>query len=293
MAREARNAQSTFLISRGRPGRVDPSGVLMNSKLGIGPMPTHISTMFVAGTLLCGLPSSGVLAAEVDLQLILAADVSHSMSVDELQLQKDGYVAAFRHRDLVDAIQSGPLGRVAVTYLEWSGPNQQAVIVPWTVLGDAASVEAFAERLAASPTASNRGAGTAVSSALLFASQQFAASGVQSFRRTIDVSGDGVSDRGPPISWARDQVIRQHITINGLSLVLPEIGTDGFYSLLSGSDEDADIHAYYENSVIGGPGAFAIAVNDIADFGKAIRRKLILEIASRPSQFARLELDSQ
>lgn len=201
------------------------------------------------------------------------------MSQRELQLQRAGYVAAFRHPELVDAIGSGPLGRVAVFYVEWAGSGQQTVVAPWTILSSPQSIEGFANRLAAAEVG-RRGNRTAISTALLFAAGQFSFSGVQSLRRTIDVSGDGIGDDGPPISMVRDQVIGQRITVNGLSITSADNGAGGPFALMFDSG-GADVHAYYRNHVIGGPGAFAIAVTGFQDLARAVRRKLILEIAAR------------
>ena len=125
---------------------------------------------------------------------------------DEQRLQRDGYVAAFRHPELIGAILSGPRGKIAVTYVEWAGSAEQSVVVPWMILSDRMSVEDFANRLAAAPKRS-RGSRTSVSSGLLFAARQFPLSGAQSLRKTIDVSGDGMSNQGPPIAWVRDLVV--------------------------------------------------------------------------------------
>jgi hypothetical protein len=216
---------------------------------------------------------------EVDLQLVLAADVSGSMGGEEESVQRQGHVGAFRHPEVVRAILSGPLGRVAVAYVEWSGSRQQSVVVPWTILSDLTSVEAFAHRLAAAPEEA-RGSHTAVSSALLFAAGQFASSGVRSTRRLIDISGDGIGDQGPPMPLARDELSRRRITVNGLSFHSADSDAGGPYAYLHASG-DGNVHAYYRDEVIGGPGAFAIAVDDPDDFAAAIRRKLVLEIAWR------------
>lgn len=216
--------------------------------------------------------------SEVDLLLVLAADVSSSMSLSELRLQRDGYVSAFRHRDVAAAILSGPLGRVAVTYVEWAGRSDQVVVVPWTVLSDQGGIGAFADRLAAAPVG-RRGSHTALSSSLLFSVQLLDSTGLRSSRRAIDVSGDGVGDAGPPIAWARDRVVGKRITINGLSIRLPQTELYGPFASMFGSG-DTEVHAYYRDQVIGGPGAFAIAVDGLDDFAEAIRRKLVMEIAS-------------
>jgi len=216
--------------------------------------------------------------SDVDLMLVLAADVSSSMSLSELRLQRDGYVAAFRHHDVADAILSGPLGRVAVTYVEWAGRNDQVVVVPWTVLSDQGGIGAFADRLAA--PVGRRGSHTALSSSLLFSAQLLDPTGLRSSRRAIDVSGDGIGDAGPPIAWARDRVVGKRTTINGLSIRLPQTELYGPFASMFGSG-DTEVHAYYRDQVIGGPGAFAIAVDGLDDFAEAIRRKLVIEIASR------------
>jgi len=218
---------------------------------------------------------------EVDLQLVVAADVSGSMSLDELRLQRDGYVKAFQERDVAQAILSGALGRVAVTYVEWAGRNDQVVVVPWTVLANGQDIADFARRLAAAPMAGGgRGSHTALSSGLLFCAGQLRASGLRSARRTIDISGDGIGDDGPPIASARKQVLGEGITINGLSLDLPGTNPYGPFAAMFGLSP-SDVHAYYRDEVIGGPGAFVLAVDDLADFPATIRRKLVLEIVSR------------
>lgn len=163
---------------------------------------------------------------EVDLQLVLAADASGSMSRDEMRLQREGHIEALRDPDVINAIASGPIGRIAVTYVEWAGPRTQSVVVPWTVLTGRASVMAFTETLAAAPSR-NSGSGTAVSSGLLFAAAQFDANGFRSYRRTIDISGDGVSDQGPPVAEAREAVIARRIVINGLSIASEKPNRDG------------------------------------------------------------------
>ncbi len=216
-------------------------------------------------------------SSTVDLQLVLAADVSGSMSTAELRLQREGYVSAFLGRDVATAILSGPHGSIAVTYVEWAERWDQTIVVPWTVLDDERSIAAFARRLAAAPVV-RRGSHTGLSSALLFSARLFGSSGLRSFRSTVDVSGDGVSDDGPPIGGAREALVSLRITINGLSVAHNE--QHGPFAAMFGAS-DVDIHAYYRDEVIGGPGAFALAVDVPGDFAAAIQRKLVLEIASR------------
>ena len=181
------------------------------------------------------------------------------MDADELRLQREGYVAAFHDPDVVDAIRSGALGRISVTYFEWAGSPYQSVVIPWTVIGDRVDADAFADKLGAQPIQS--GPGTSIRGCLYFAEQLFAASGTKGLRRAIDVSGDGANNDGSPLTSIRDRLIAENITINGLPI---ELG---------GRQAVTD---YYKQSVIGGPGAFAIMVDDQSKFGEAIRRKLIL-----------------
>jgi Protein of unknown function (DUF1194) len=206
---------------------------------------------------------------EVDVELILAVDVSRSMDADELRLQREGYVTAFHDPGVVDAIRSGAIGKIAVMYFEWAGSPYQSVAVPWTVIGDREDADAFANELAARPILTE--AGTSIRGCLHFAEQLFVVSGTIGLRRTIDVSGDGVNNDGSPLATVRDRLIAEGITINGLPI---ELG---------GRSEVTD---YYEQSVVGGPGAFTIMVDDRSKFAEAIRRKLILEIATlRPKVF--------
>lgn len=227
---------------------------------------------FVVCALVWSFWTADVRAAEVDLELVLAVDISGSMDARERAAQRGGYVEAFRHRNVVRAIRSGMIGRITVTYVEWAGAEFQAVIVPWTVIDDAASAEQFADTLEAAPT--NDFHGTSISEALTFSSRQFDFSDHDGIRQVIDISGDGPNNRGGPVLTARSEVLENGITINGLPIVLGNAG---------GSLPTELLDIYYEDCVIGGPGAFMIAVDDIDRWGEAIRRKLVLEIAGRPA----------
>jgi hypothetical protein len=207
----------------------------------------------------------------VDLELVLAVDVSRSMDVDEQHLQRDGYVAALRHPDVVDAIRSGPLGRIAVTYVEWAGPQSQAVILPWTIIDGAAAAQRVADLLSAAPL--GRYTGTSISGGLLFAAETLAKNSFAGTRRVIDVSGDGPNNRGLPVHPISTGITGSGITINGLPLMLKAPVQP--YSI-------ADLDVYYEDCVIGGPGAFILAVQEKAQLAMAIKRKLVLEIAAMP-----------
>jgi hypothetical protein len=234
-------------------------------------MPQYASTLRLVPILALFAPvPAAAQGIDVDLELVLAVDVSRSMDFEEQRLQRDGYVAAFKHPEVIQAIQSGSTGRIAVTYVEWAGPAYQSVIVPWTVLASEADAHAFAGKLGQGEMMRERG--TSISSSLFFTSQLFEGSGVNAARQAIDVSGDGPNNMGPPVVPMRDRVVAQGITINGLPILLRPGGGFGPYGI-------ADLDIYYEDCVIGGPGAFMITVTDVEQFPEAIRRKLVLEIA--------------
>jgi len=204
----------------------------------------------------------------VDLELVLAVDVSLSMDLDEQRLQRDGYITAFRDGEVQKAITSGPHGRIAVTYMEWAGPSVQNVVVPWTIIDGSAAAQALADKLEAQPI--SRARMTSISQGLVFAAQLFDSSGVKGIRRVIDVSGDGPNNAGPLVTMVRDQVVAQGIAINGLPILLKKPAS--FFDI-------ADLDVYYRECVIGGAGAFMIPVRERFEFKTATRRKLLLEIA--------------
>ncbi|MCX5495119.1 DUF1194 domain-containing protein [Kaistia dalseonensis] len=209
----------------------------------------------------------------VDLELVLAVDVSRSMDPDEQALQRQGYINALRHAEVINAIRSGPYGRIAVTYFEWSGPDAQEVIVPWMLIEDPESADAVASRIA--PSSSFGRYGTSISSSLAYAATLFDHNGFAGQHLTIDVSGDGPNNMGGPVVVARDAVVARGITINGLPIVLRPSRFNGF--------DIADLDHYYQGCVVGGFGAFTIAVTATEQFEIAIRRKLVLEISqARP-----------
>ena len=218
------------------------------------------------------------IAEEVDVALVLAADVSGSMTAAELHNQRDGLASAFRDPALLRVIQAGPLGRVAVSYVEWAGPTEQWIVVPWFVVSTPQDASLLAERIAQVPDA--HGWDTSVSAALLFASQQFDRSDIVADRKVIDVSGDGPNNAGPPVDFVRDLVVAAGITINGLPMNGAAEQGGPFAYLWEPSRPD--IGRYYEDCVTGGVNAFTMPVTGPEQFQVAIRRKLVLEIASRP-----------
>jgi Protein of unknown function (DUF1194) len=211
--------------------------------------------------------------SQMDVQLVLAVDISGSMDYDEQRVQRQGYVEAFRDPEVIAAILSGPYARIAVTYVQWAGAFIQQATVPWTVIASKDDALAFANALANAPIETEHG--TSISGGLLFAASAFDTSGYDSDRRTIDVSGDGANNDGVPVGPVRDKLVAQGITINGLPILINPSGTGGFGFF--GLDE------YYHDCVIGGPSSFVIPIKTIADFGPAIRRKLILEVAAAPA----------
>jgi hypothetical protein len=225
-----------------------------------------------AGVLFAFAP--GAKAAEpVDVELIIAVDVSLSMSPDELEIQRRGYAAALTHDRVLEAIAEGVHGRIAVTYFEWAGTTAHHVIVPWTTIASRDDAERIAARLSAQPPNSARR--TSISSAMEFGADLFAESQFRGAKRIIDISGDGPNNQGPPVDFTRDTVVAHGITINGLPLM-----TNGG---LSSAYDVEDLDKYYTDCVIGGPGAFMVPVNDWSQFPEAIRRKLVLELAGPSS----------
>ncbi len=226
------------------------------------------------------LPAAGLLAfgawsahaeTEIDLALVLAVDVSLSMEPDEQELQRQGFIDAFRSPEVHEAIRKGMLGRIAVTYVEWAGAGSQQVVVPWTVIEHPADGQAFAARLAGSRI--QRFGYTSISGAIDFSRKQLRESGVTPARQVIDISGDGANNQGRIVTAARDEAVAQGITINGLPLMLKR--PDGLWDI-----DNLDL--YFRDCVIGGPGAFMIPVREKAQFAQAIRTKVIREIADRP-----------
>lgn len=215
-----------------------------------------------------GAPSA---ATPVDVEVVLAVDVSYSMDPDEQQLQREGYIAAITSREFLQAIKQGMQGRISLTYVEWAGSHHQQIIVPWRLIDGPETADAFAADIGRARY--TRASRTSISSALLFVAPLFDGSGYRGVRRVIDVSGDGVNNNGPPVTVARDEVLAKGITINGLPIMLkrPNISTLDI--------EQLDV--YYEDCVIGGPGSFVIPIKEREQFKEAIRTKLVLEIAGR------------
>ena len=206
----------------------------------------------------------------VDVELVLAVDVSYSMDPEEQELQREGYIAAITSPEFMQALRQGMHAKITMTYFEWAGSHHTQIIVPWRVIDGPETADSFAADIARARY--TRASRTSVSTALLFGASLFDGSGYRGLRRVIDVSGDGVNNNGPLVTVARDEVLAKGITINGLPIMLKR-------PMSSTMDVD-NLDVYFEDCVIGGPGAFVIPIKERSQFKEAIRTKLVLEIAS-------------
>ena len=205
-----------------------------------------------------------------DLLLVLAVDASGSVSHSRFELQKKGYVEAFRSPQIVNAIRSGMTQSIAATMVQWTGPYLQVHAVPWTLLKDDATLNAFADAIDKAPRDLHSG-GTSISGAIDFAMRLFPAAPFKGLKRVIDISGDGANNRGRPVMEARDDAVRAGVIVNGLPILELEPYLD----------------RYYFDHVIGGPGSFMIPAETYRAFPGAVLRKLVLEIASNVLPHAR------
>lgn len=204
---------------------------------------------------------------EVDVELVLAVDVSRSMDDEEVRIQREGYVAALRHPDFINAVRGGLLGKIAISYFEWAGSVDQASIVDWQMIEHTDDAESFALKLEARPISTQRR--TSISAAIAEGATQLASNSFRGTRQVIDISGDGPNNVGQPVLEVRKKAVEAGIIINGLAIMLRPSG--GALKL-----DD-----YYADCVIGGPGSFVVPVHQIDDFATAVRRKLVLEISGR------------
>jgi hypothetical protein len=212
-------------------------------------------------------------AGDVDLALVLVADVSRSIDDSEFQLEKSGYRAAFTSARVLSAIQSGPQGGIAVAYVEFASAFEVKTVVDWTAIRDAASAEAFLTKLDAQPR--SFWGRTAISAGIDHAATMLAETGMGAARRVIDVCGDGTNNAGREASAARDDAVALGITINGLAIINEHPISWTFAHV----QPPGGLPNYYRENVTGGPGSFVMEVRDFAAFGEAMTRKLIAEIA--------------
>ena len=235
-------------------------------------MRSALTILSMAALLLLG--PTAVAEETVDLRLVLAADVSRSVNADEFRLQRQGYAAALTDPRVLRAIQSGPNQSIALTYVEWSGHDEQAVILDWTVLRDEGTTSEAASRILTAPRPF--GGRTAIGQAIDFGMAAFAASRTASDRRAIDVSGDGTNNAGRSVGDARDEAVAQGIVINGLAIINQH--PENLY-IQQHVQPPEGLPEYYRQNVIGGPGSFLLVVEGFDTFAEAIVRKLIAEIA--------------
>jgi hypothetical protein len=210
-------------------------------------------------------------APSVDVELILAVDVSYSMDMDELAVQREGYAQAIVSKEFLQALKSGPNGKVAITYFEWAATGDQKIIIPWRVIDGPETADAVSNEIMKTPV--RRASRTSISGAINFAMPLFDENPYRGLRRVIDISGDGPNNNGPPVTGARDAALAKGITINGLPIMVKEPS----YSTM---DID-NLDFYYEDCVIGGPGSFVVSIKDRDKFKEAIRTKLLMEVAGR------------
>jgi Protein of unknown function (DUF1194) len=225
--------------------------------------PLYTIRFAAALLLVCSVWTLAFAQTPVDLQLVLAVDASGSVDQRRFELQQQGYVAAFHDPRVLRAIQSGAMQAIAVTMVQWTGPALQIQVLPWTLIKDAATAHAFAGAIAATPRQLFSG-GTSISGVIDYAMPLMRESPFQGMRRVIDISGDGVNNRGRSAASARDDAVRAGIVVNGLPILALE----------------PDLDRYFFGHVIGGPGAFVIAAKSYETFAEAIIRKLIREMAA-------------
>ena len=243
-----------------------------------------VATLAIAGLVSIAAPVMAQQGTKirVDLELLLAVDISQSMDYDEHEIQRQGYVDAFRHKDVINAMLSGPEGKIAVMYMEWAGDFDPIPTIPWTIIDSFDAAKKFADTLANEPIYGEQR--TSISRALLTAQDYILNNNIASSRRVIDVSGDGANNAGRLVEPVRDLVVKSGIVINGLPIMLNK--PKEFYDI-------DHLDRYYKDCVIGGTAAFIAPVFDLKQLASTIRKKLVLEIASldmdtgaAPVQFA-------
>lgn len=211
----------------------------------------------------------GTAAEQVDLELVITTDVSYSVDDMELRMQREGAVTAFRSPEVVKAIKAGSLGKIAVTYIDFSNANASRVVVDWQVIHDQASAEAFADAIAVARKTD--GVQTSIASGIELAARLIEENDYEGMKKVIDVSGDGPNNEGRRVDHVRDEVVAKGYIINGLPIVTEADKFDVYYL--------PDLDKYYAGCVIGGPGSFIQVANGFADLARALRRKLVLEIS--------------
>ncbi len=203
-------------------------------------------------------------ASQVDVELVLAVDVSRSMDYEEVRIQREGYVAALRHPDFINAVRGGLIGKIAISYFEWAGIVDEASVIDWEIIETAEDAKAFALKLEARPISTQRR--TSISAAIAKGATMLGSSPFHGMREVIDISGDGPNNVGQTVVDVRDRAVEAGIIINGLAIILRPSGP-------------VMLDEYYAGCVVGGPGSFVLPVHQIEDFATAVRRKLVLEVS--------------
>jgi Protein of unknown function (DUF1194) len=215
---------------------------------------------------------------QVDLLLVLAMDVSRSMDQAKFLLQRQGYAAAISNPQVLNAINSGPHQRIAMCFIDWSGPFEQKLVIDWTIIDGPDVASRFGNLIARAPRSFYNS--TSIGSGISFAAAQIARSPFEAERHAIDVSGDGTNNAGPDVQFFRDQAVAKGILVNGLVILTDiELAPNPRHTNPPGG-----IEKYYRDNVIGGAGAFVMVAEDYNSFGRAMVKKLIAEIATRPAQ---------
>ena len=238
-----------------------------------------VALLLLGASLRAGGPAAAQERPEVDLALALAIDISGSIDPDEARLQREGYVQAFRDPVIVKAILGGSRGRIAVAYYEWSDSYIQRLLVDWTVLDSEAAIRAFTERLSEAPISISRR--TSISGAIRYAIPLFARGPFEAERKVLDISGDGSNNDGGLVTDQRHEALKERIVINGLPIMNDRPNPFGFPA-------ESDLDRYYLACVTGGPRSFVEVANSFEDFPRAVRKKLLQEVADRGPDFAPL-----
>ena len=239
-------------------------------------MLARIGSAFIAVWLICvALPGAGARADDnqVDLLLVLAADVSHSVDAAKFKLQREGYAAAITDPRVIKAMTGGTHRRIALCFIEWADDYEQSVIVDWMLIGGRRDASRFAETIRQAPRVhSGR---TSIGAGIDYAMAQLGRTAYQAVRRVIDVSGDGTSNADRTLAKAREEALAQGVTINGLAI----LGDAPLSTNPRHTNPRGGLAAYYRDNVIGGPGAFVMEATGFEVFGQALIAKLIKEIA--------------
>jgi hypothetical protein len=230
------------------------------------------SLALIAVAVLCCWLNGGARAAGVDLVVVLAADVSRSVDDEEFQLQRKGYAAALTDARVLKAIQATKTRAIGVCFIEWSGEDDQKIVLPWTEIRDEEDGGGAAAVILKAPRSFT--GRTSISAAIDYAMKYFAKAAWPATRRIIDISGDGTNNAGRPITEARDQATAAGVTINGLAIIneQPNFG----YS--AHTHPPGGLPNYYRQNVVGGSSAFLIVVKNFESFADAMANKLAKEI---------------